>query len=70
MQYKDLLFAEANRNTAAIMGLLDGAVNSPDMLLQLSKQIGDILHTSRRRILEESDDRTNGTTIVGPGTDS
>ena len=60
MDIREVLHSEANKSTAAIMYLLEGENPSSEFLDAVRKKIGDILHSSKRRVLnlitEEEDD--------------
>ena len=51
MEMREVLHSEANKNTAAIMYLLETHGVSSKILDEVRKRIGDVLHSSKRRVL-------------------
>lgn len=51
MDIREILHSEANKSTAAIMHLLEVHEASSELLDAVRKKVGDVLHSSKRRIL-------------------
>lgn len=67
MDIREVLHNEANKSTAAIMHLLEVEGASSKFLDAVRKKVGDILHSSKRRVLnlittEEDDAKINSGT--------
>ena len=51
MDIREVLHQEANKSTAAIMYLLETHEVSSKTLDEVRRKIGDILHSSKRRVV-------------------